>query len=126
MGDRPFDREDFGGFSGGRDDRWGQNRAAMAAGHFSGFTGNLLQEDIITQVSMGPIADRTKEHLSSSDVAIIHARRVLLGALERVESGRLPFGDAATRRPPAPRSDRSGRPAGLSRRPRGAPATTCR
>lgn len=93
VGDRRFDREDFGGFSGGRDDNWGQNRAAMAAGHFSGFTGNLLQEDIITQVSMGPVADRTKEHLSSSDVAIIHARRVLLSALDRVGSGLLPFGD---------------------------------
>jgi hypothetical protein len=94
VGNRPFDREDFGGFSGGRDERWGQSRAAMAAGHFSGFTGNLLQEDIITQVSMGPIVDRTKEHLSSSDVAIIHARRVLLGALDRVAAGGLPFGDA--------------------------------
>lgn len=93
VGDRPFDREDFGGFSGGRDDNWGQNRAAMATGHFSGFTGNLLQEDIITQVSMGPVVDRTKEHLSSSDVAIIHARRVLLSALDRVDAGLLPFGD---------------------------------
>lgn len=93
VGDRPFDREDFGGFSGGRDDNWGQNRAAMEAGHFSGFTGNLLQEDIITQVSMGPIVDRTRDHLSSSDVAIIHARRVLLRALERVASGARPFGD---------------------------------
>jgi hypothetical protein len=65
----------------------------MAAGHFSGFTGNLLQEDIITQVSMGPIADRTREHLSSSDVAIIHARRLLLRALDRVADGHLPFGD---------------------------------
>lgn len=94
VGDRPFDREDFGGFSGGRDDCWGQDRAAMDAGHFSGFTGNLLQEDIITQVSMGAIVDRTTEHLSSSDVAIIHARRLLLRALDRVASGVLPFGDA--------------------------------
>jgi len=93
VGDRPFDPEDFGGFSGGRDDHWGQNRPAMAAGHFSGFTGNLLQEDIITQVSMGPIADRTREHLSSSDVAIIHARRLLLRALDRVADGHLPYGD---------------------------------
>lgn len=93
VGDRPFDREDFGGFSGGRDDQWGQNRVAMEAGHFSGFTGNLLQEDIITQVSMGPIVDRTTEHLSSSDVAIIHARRLLLRALDRVAAGALPFGD---------------------------------
>ena len=92
VAERPFDREDFGGFSAGRDAQWGQDRAAMAAGHFSGFTGNLLQEDIITQVSMGPIADRTREHLSSSDVAIIHARRRLLEALDRVASGDLPFG----------------------------------
>jgi hypothetical protein len=32
-------------------------------------------------LQVGPIADRTKEHLSSSDVAIIHARRLTLDAL---------------------------------------------
>jgi hypothetical protein len=36
----------------------------------------------VTQISMGPIVDRTREHLSSSDVAIIHARRILLAALD--------------------------------------------
>jgi phthalate 4,5-dioxygenase oxygenase subunit len=92
VGDRPFDKDDFGGFSGGRDDNWGQDREAMRRGHFSGFTGNLLQEDTVTQVSMGPIVDRTKEHLSSSDVAIIHARRVLLDALDNVAAGRPPVG----------------------------------
>jgi phthalate 4,5-dioxygenase oxygenase subunit len=97
VGDRPFDVENFGGFSGGRDENWGQDRDAMRRGHFSGFTGNLLQEDTVTQISMGPIVDRTKEHLSSSDVAIIHARRVLLAALDRVAAGRPPVGD----RPPA-------------------------
>jgi hypothetical protein len=65
----------------------------MASGHFSGFTGNLIQEDTVTQVSMGPIVDRTKEHLSSSDVAIIHLRRVLLKALDRVAAGQWPVGD---------------------------------
>jgi phthalate 4,5-dioxygenase oxygenase subunit len=94
VGDRPFDRDDFGGFSGGRDENWGQDREAMARGHFSGFTGNLIQEDTVTQVSMGPIVDRTKEHLSSSDVAIIHLRRVLLKALDRVAAGSPPVGDA--------------------------------
>ena len=94
VGDRPFDRDNFGGFTGGRDDNWGQDREAMKRGHFSGFTGNLLQEDTVTQVSMGPIVDRTKEHLSSSDVAIIHARRVLLAALDRVAAGQPPIGDA--------------------------------
>lgn len=40
----------------------------------------------------GVIFDRTREHLSSSDVAIIHARRVLLDALDNVEAGRAPVG----------------------------------
>lgn len=92
VGDRPFDLDNFGGFSGGRDQNWGQDREAMQRGHFSGFTGNLLQEDTVTQISMGPIVDRTKEHLSSSDVAIIHARRVLLQALDNVAAGKPPVG----------------------------------
>jgi phthalate 4,5-dioxygenase len=95
VGDRPFDRDNYGGFSGEREDNWGQDREAMKRGHFSGFTGNLLQEDTVTQISMGPITDRTKEHLSSSDVAIIHARRVLLKALDRVADGAWPVGDGA-------------------------------
>jgi phthalate 4,5-dioxygenase len=98
VGDRPFDLDNFGGFSGGRDQNWGQDREAMQRGHFSGFTGNLLQEDTVTQLSMGPIVDRTKEHLSSSDVAIIHARRVLLQALDNVAAGKPPVG-------PGPASD---------------------
>jgi phthalate 4,5-dioxygenase oxygenase subunit len=86
--DRPYDPFDYGGFSGSPEDSYGQNRAAMRQGHFSGFTGNLLQEDMVTQASMGPIADRTQEHLSSSDVAIIHARRLLLEAIGDMEAGR--------------------------------------
>ena len=93
VGDRPIDIENFGGFTGGRDDNWGQDRDAMRRGHFSGFTGNLLQEDIIAQLSMGEIADRTRaERLSSADVAIIHARRLLLDALDNIERGERPLG----------------------------------
>jgi phthalate 4,5-dioxygenase len=92
QGSKPYDPHDFGGFSAGRDQNFGQDRGAMAAGHFSGFTGNLIQEDMVTQASMGAIVDRTKEHLSTSDVAIIQARRLLLQALEDVTSGRLPIG----------------------------------
>jgi phthalate 4,5-dioxygenase oxygenase subunit len=93
VGDRPFDVTNFGGFSGGRDENWGQDREAMARGHFSGFTGNLLQEDTVTQLSMGPIVDRSREHLSSSDVAIIQARRALLAALDNLDAGLPPVGD---------------------------------
>jgi phthalate 4,5-dioxygenase oxygenase subunit len=87
-GNRPYDPFDFGGFTGSRDENYGQDRDAMRRGHFSGFTGNLLQEDMVTQASMGPIVDRTQEHLSAADVAIIHARRLLLGALDDMEAGR--------------------------------------
>src|SRR4029453_11976087 len=87
VGDRPFDVTNFGGVTGGRDGNWGQDREAMGRGHFSGFTGNLLQEDTVTQISMGPIVDRTKEHLSTADVAVIQARRLLLQALDDMEAG---------------------------------------
>jgi hypothetical protein len=66
----------------------------MAAGHFTGFGRTLLEEDVVVQTSMGPILDRTKENLCSSDVAVAHARRVLLDALRAVEAGELPPGSA--------------------------------
>jgi hypothetical protein len=43
---------------------------------------------------MGPIVDRSKENLSSSDVAVAHLRRLLLGAIDGAEAGRLPPGSA--------------------------------
>jgi hypothetical protein len=45
---------------------------------------------------MGPILDRTKEHLSSGDAAVAHARRILLNALATAETGALPPGSAHT------------------------------
>jgi phthalate 4,5-dioxygenase oxygenase subunit len=62
----------------GRDAAWGQNREAMKAGHFSGFDKALLEEDMVVQASMGRVVDRSKEHLCSSDVGLVHARRRLL------------------------------------------------
>jgi hypothetical protein len=43
---------------------------------------------------MGPIVDRSRENLSSSDVAIAHARRMILDAIAGAELGRLPPGSA--------------------------------
>ena len=60
----------------------------MDAGHFTGFGRSLLEEDVVIQTSMGPILDRTKENLSSSDVAVAHARRMLLDAVARRRRGR--------------------------------------
>jgi phthalate 4,5-dioxygenase oxygenase subunit len=92
VGDLPYDPRNFGGFTSDRDHNYGQDREAMKNGHFSGFVGNLLQEDTVTQASMGPIVDRTKDHLSSSDVAIIHTQRILLEGLADMAAGRTPRG----------------------------------
>jgi phthalate 4,5-dioxygenase oxygenase subunit len=65
---------------------WQQDRAAMRSGtSFTGVSG-VLQQDMAVQESMGPLVDRTREHLGTSDVAIIRMRRRLLDALERFES----------------------------------------
>jgi hypothetical protein len=41
--------------------------------------------------SMGPIQDRTNEHLGSSDKAIVQYRRLLRQEIEKVASGEKPF-----------------------------------
>jgi hypothetical protein len=88
------DPHDYAGLRGDRANRWGQDRALMAAGHFTGFGRSLLEEDVAVQTSMGPIVDRSKENLSSSDTAVAHARRMLLDALRGADDGGLPPGSA--------------------------------
>jgi hypothetical protein len=90
---------DFVALSGDRSDRWGQDRALMHEGHWTGFARTLLEEDAAVQTSMGPILDRTKEHLSSGDAAVAHARRILLDALAAVDAGELPPGSARSPEP---------------------------
>ena len=75
------------GLRGDRWNAWGQDRALMDAGHFTGFGRSLLEEDVVIQTSMGPILDRTKENLSSSDVAVAHLRRMLLDAVRGLRRG---------------------------------------
>ena len=88
------DPSDFTGLRGDRSNRWGQDRDLIEAGHQTGFGRTLLEEDAVIQTSMGPILDRTKENLSSSDVAVAHARRMLLDALRAAEKGERPPGSA--------------------------------
>ena len=91
------DPHDFAGLRGDRSNRWRQDRELMRAGHFTGFGRNLLEEDAAVQTSMEPILDRTKEHLSTGDAAVAHARRMLLEALQAVETGEHPPGSARSR-----------------------------
>ena len=80
--------------SGDRSDRWGQDRALMDAGHHSGFSRSVVDEDSVVQVSMGPIVDRSKDNLSGSDGAVAKVRRLLLDALAAYGQGSLPPGSA--------------------------------
>jgi hypothetical protein len=49
-------------------------------------------QDMAVQESMGPIYDRSKEHLGTSDLAVIAMRRLLLQAARDVQAGRDPLG----------------------------------
>jgi len=84
-------KENFAPLGGGVDENFGQDREAMANGHFSGFPNNLLEEDMVVQASMGPITDRSKEHLSSSDTALVQARMLMLKALRNDAEGQHPL-----------------------------------
>jgi phthalate 4,5-dioxygenase oxygenase subunit len=56
-------------------------------------------QDFAMQEGMGPIVDRSKEHLGTSDRAIIATRQVLLEAIDDVERGTAPRGaDTSTYR----------------------------
>ena len=90
--DQAQDPDNFAPLRAGVEARWGQDRAAMRAGHFTGFTDNILTEDIVVQVSMGRIADRSREQLGASDLAVVQARRLLLAALAASEAGQTPPG----------------------------------
>ena len=68
------------------------DRAAQKAGRtYSGVEGIAMQ-DASLQESMGPIVDRTKENLVSTDNGIIMARHRLLRALKAMEKGETPPG----------------------------------
>jgi phenylpropionate dioxygenase-like ring-hydroxylating dioxygenase large terminal subunit len=58
---------------------------------FSGIRG-INTQDMALQEGMGPICDRTQEHLGTSDRAIIAARQLLLEACDAVERGEMPRG----------------------------------
>jgi phthalate 4,5-dioxygenase len=58
---------------------------------FTGIKG-INTQDFAVQQGMGPIVDRSMEHLGTSDRAIIAIRQSLLEALDDVEAGRTPRG----------------------------------
>jgi hypothetical protein len=58
---------------------------------FSGIGYNFQAQDACVIEGAGAIQDRTKEHLVSSDKAIVAARKLLLRGIQDVKDGRDPL-----------------------------------
>jgi phthalate 4,5-dioxygenase len=72
---------------------------------FTGIIG-INTQDMAVQEGMGPICDRSKEHLGTTDKAIITARQLLLEACDDVAAGKTPRGtDPTTYRAVRPYDD---------------------
>ena len=65
---------------------YGIDRQQQKTFSFTGING-VNTQDVALQEGMGPIVDRTKEHLGTTDRAIIALRQLLLEATRAVESG---------------------------------------
>jgi len=76
-----------------RDNDWLIDRQVQKTETFSGIDG-IHTQDHAVQESMGPIVDRSREHLGPADKAIIVARRLLLDAVRTVQEGGDPPGVA--------------------------------
>ena len=65
------------------------DRNFQKTGNFTGIEG-INTQDVAIQEGMGKIVDRSKEHLGSTDRAIIAMRRLLMDATKVVEGGGMP------------------------------------
>jgi phenylpropionate dioxygenase-like ring-hydroxylating dioxygenase large terminal subunit len=78
-----------------RENNYRLDRQVQKTENFTGIDG-VNTQDRAVQESMGPIVDRSKEHLGPADKAIIQARRLLLEAVKTVQEGGTPRGVNAT------------------------------
>ena len=84
--------EDFFKLNGAKN-WYGQDREMMKTTNLSGIVGVALEDHAVSE-TMGAIADRTKEHLGRSDMAVVAFRRMILKTLRRFqETGEIPEAD---------------------------------
>ena len=76
--------------------RYEQDRARMKSGDFTGIHG-IPTQDMAMWESMGPIADRSRDHLGRSDLAVLRFRRQLLAAVQAFAKGEPAPGTAEPR-----------------------------
>lgn len=73
-----------------RTNRYRQNRDEMDGKTYSGMGLFLAEHDLFAVESMGPIADRTQEHLGYADKPVVATRRLLFRAIREAQAGRDP------------------------------------
>jgi len=81
-----------------RDNDYLQDREAMRHGSHTGIHG-IPNQDIAMWETMGPIADRSRERLGASDIAIVQFRRIMVDAARRVRDGGEAIGASGERVP---------------------------
>ena len=65
------------------------DRSVQANESFTGVRG-LAEQDAMIQESQGLVADRTREHLTATDAAVVRFRRTVLEGAEQLASGHAP------------------------------------
>lgn len=73
-----------------RDVDYGIDRQLQKEGNFTGIRGIAIQDHMATE-AMGPIVDRTRERLGTSDLPVIQMRRMLLRQAKAFQKGQEPF-----------------------------------
>ena len=71
-----------------KSNRYLQDRDSMVNQSYTGIGMVFQAHDLCVVEGAGTIEDRTKEHLTSSDKAILAARKLLLNAIKDIEEGR--------------------------------------
>ena len=65
------------------------DRKVQKTDTFTGIEG-VSEQDAAIQDSMGPIQDRTREHLGPTDVGVVEFRKLLMGAARALQNGEEP------------------------------------
>jgi phthalate 4,5-dioxygenase oxygenase subunit len=83
-----------------RENNYMQDRNRMKLGDFTGIRG-IPNQDIAMWETMGPIADRTREKLGASDLAVVEFRRLMVEAARTMQKGGAAIGTTEPRIPHA-------------------------
>ena len=75
-----------------------QDREAMKQGSHTGIAG-IPNQDTAMWETMGPIADRSRERLGASDIAIVQFRRIMIEAAKKLRDGGLAIGTSPSHVP---------------------------